>query len=110
MRSRSGVHRSCHFLSEFGNGIKEEGSFSIVVFNNTPVGLAPPIITHFGVTDLLIVFPFHLDRDRKPSLTLRRGYLVAAAPVAFGILHIIEEDEAVRLIEDVKIALPRDIA
>ena len=87
----------------------EMGSTSIVLHQGAPVYPRPFLTVYQRLPDLLVVFALDLNRHRQPLHPLRRLYLVAVAPVAAGVLHVVVEDELIHRGDHVEIPLPWDI-
>src|SRR6185503_1193397 len=82
----------------------------VVVPDRRPVLARPARVGDARVADALLVLAFHLHRNGEPAEPARRLDQVAAAPVALGELHVVEQDELVDLVDEIEIALPRDVA
>jgi hypothetical protein len=65
------------------------------------------LIVDFNILNCLVSFP--LDWDRQPLQTILGFNLVPISPVPVGILHIIQENENVDVIDDIEVSLPGDI-
>jgi hypothetical protein len=68
-----------------------------------------------GIADLDLVDPLRepsadADWDRQPADATRGLDPVAVAPVALGVLAVVEEDELVDQVDEVEVALPGDVA
>src|SRR5438477_11758432 len=79
-------------LEQAGN-LFEMRCTTIVLDNSLPVRLFPIGAVNFRFADGLVVFALYLDRNGEPLLPLWCLDLIAVAPVAARILHIVIQDE-----------------
>jgi hypothetical protein len=70
----------------------------------------PIAIAHLDLVDPLTRAAFDANRNREPARAVRGLDAVAAAPVAFRELAVVEEDELVDQVDEVEVALPGDVA
>ena len=62
------------------------------------------------LVDSLVVAAFHAHGNRQPPSAVRGLNPVAVAPVAARELPVVVEDELVDAVDEVEVALPRDVA
>src|SRR3954454_19529661 len=70
-----------------------------------PVG-----VVHARLVDPLVIAALDLDRDRQPLRPLGGLDAIPVAPVPPRELPVVVEDELVDAVDEVEIALPRDVA
>src|SRR4051794_6707391 len=75
-----------------------------------PVALGPARLGDADLVDPLLVAALDLDGDRQPQEPLRGLHAVSVAPVALGVLPLVEQDEPVDEPDDVEVAPPRHVA
>ena len=94
---------------EQGGNFFEMRRTAVVLGDGLPVRFCPVGTVYFRFADGLEVFALHLDRNGEPLRPLWCLDLIAVAPVAPGVLHVVEQDEFIDGGDHVKVALPRDI-
>jgi len=82
---------------------------SVAVPQGFPVVGGPARIADLGVEDPLVVLSFDVDGNGEPVQAVRRFDLIAVAPIAACILHLVVENELVAGGDQVEIAFPRNI-
>ena len=68
--------------------------------------LCPIHALNFRFSNGLVIFTLHLHRYGQSLQTLRCLYLIAVAPVAPGILHVIVKDKLINSSDQIEIVLP----
>src|ERR1700722_4197956 len=71
--------------------------------------LLDPWLRNLGLIYRLFVFSLGDDRNREPRRPVRRQNLVSIAPVAFGKLRVVQENEFVDRSDQVKITFPWNV-
>ena len=82
---------------------------AIVLYQSFPMSNRPVISVNLGFANLLMVFPFYLNRNRQPLNPMRSFDLVAVSLVTAGVLHVVIENELIHRGDHVKVTFPRDV-
>jgi hypothetical protein len=81
----------------------------VVVRQRLPMPFGPMGIADPNIFDPLQVSALHFDGNRQPGNPCARFDPVPVAPVAHGVLGIVEQDEFIARVDEIEIALPWNV-